>query len=145
LLTLSWDALIEALDTARRPAWLRYVAWTTLAFYAHFFTVFVVLAQCLVVLIRWRYAEWRALALSGLGMFVLSLPFVPFFIVNDDGSQILHVRPSDLSDLSDLFTMFAGSTDPLLIASAALAAFGVVATAWPPVRARDRVSVGRAL
>jgi len=145
LLTLSWDALIEALDTGRRPAWLRYVAWTTLAFYAHFFTVFVVLAQCLVVLNRWRYAEWRALFLSGLGVIVLSLPFVPFFVVNDDGSQILHVRPSDVGDLLDLFTMFAGSTDPLLLASAVVAVFGVITTVLPALRARDRASAGRAL
>ena len=145
LLTLSWDALIEALDDGHRAAWVRYVVWTTLAFYAHFFTVFVVLAQCLVVLIRWRYAEWRALTLSGLGVIALSLPFVPFFLVNDDGSQILHVRPSDLGDLRDLFTMFAGSTDLLLLTSAALAAIGVVATVLPALRARDRASVGRAL
>src|SRR5829696_255648 len=34
LITLSWTALINALDSSGRRAWLWYVAWTTLAFYS---------------------------------------------------------------------------------------------------------------
>jgi 4-amino-4-deoxy-L-arabinose transferase-like glycosyltransferase len=144
-ITLSWDALVEALDDGTWTAWLRYVVWTALAFYAHFFSVFVIVAQCLVVAIRWRFGEWRVLALSGVAVAILCLPFVPFFLANSDGSQILHVRRSDLSDLVDLFRMFSGSTDPALIASLALGALGIAVTLWRIRVSASAAEIGRAL
>lgn len=144
-LTLSWDGLVEALDSGRRPAWLRYVVWTALAFYAHFFTVFVIAAQCIVVAIRLRRPEWRALALSGAGVAMLCLPFLPFFVANHDGGQILHVRRSDLGDLLDLFRLFAGSTDPLLIALVVLGAMGLLLSLRRALRSDSRAEIGRAL
>ena len=145
LATLSWDALLDALDTGARRAWLRYVAWTALAFYAHFFTVFVIMAQVAVVAIRWRLVEWRNLILSGAGVVVLCLPFVPFFLANSDGSQILHVRRSDLGDLLELIQLFAGASTPMLGLYSALGLLGVGITVWHAVKARDRARVGRVL
>jgi mannosyltransferase len=109
LATLSWLSFVRSLDGGRRD-WQLYTLATALAFWAHFFTVFVVLAQGLVVLIRMRRAELRSLILSGLGVGVLCLPFAPFFLLNSDGSQILHVRRSDLSDLRELFWLFGGAS-----------------------------------
>ena len=91
------------------------------AFYAHFFTVFVIVAQVVVVALRARVREWRILVASGIGVAALCLPFLPFFMVNSDGSQILHVAPSDLDDLFELFRLFAGASMPLLVAYAVLA------------------------
>jgi mannosyltransferase len=144
-ITLSWDGLIEALDSGRRAAWLRYVVWTALAFYAHFFTLFVIAAQCLVVAIRFRMPEWRALALSGIGVAALCLPFLPFFIDNHDGGQILHVRRSDLGDLVDLFRAFAGSTDLALAVLVGLGGLGLVLSLRAAIRTSDRAAIGRAL
>jgi hypothetical protein len=143
--TLSWDSLVEALDSGKRSAWWQYVTWTALSFYAHFFAVFVIVAQCLVVAIRWRFGEWRNLALSGMAVVILCLPFVPFFLANDDGSQILHVRPGDLVGLFDLFRMFAGSTDPALIASVIVGAFGLTVSLWSIRASATPPTVGRAL
>lgn len=138
LMTLSWDALIEALDGGGHRAWLRYVVWTALAFYAHFFTLFVILAQVLVVAVRGRWAEWRALVWSGVGVAALCLPFAPFFLVNSDGSQILHVRRSDWDDLFDLLRLFAGATSPLLAAYAVVGAFGAGALVGRALTSADR-------
>jgi mannosyltransferase len=145
LVTLSWDALIDALDSGSRRAWLRYVAWTTVAFYSHFFTLFVIAAQVVVVAIRSRLPEWRVLIVSGIGVMLLCVPFVPFFLANSDGSQILHVRTSDVSSLLALIQLFAGASQPLLIAYASLGAIGVGVSVWRALQARDRSGVGRAL
>ncbi|MFN8634668.1 MAG: glycosyltransferase family 39 protein [Chloroflexota bacterium] len=145
LVTLSWDALLDALDTGRRSAWLRYVAFTTLAFYAHFFTVFAIFAQVAVVTVRVRPSEWKAMVRCGVGVGVLCLPFVPFFLANDDGSQILHVRPSGLPELIELFRLFAGSTPLLLMAYGGLGLVGAAVHVARAFRHRDRQGVGRAL
>jgi mannosyltransferase len=145
LATLSWDALVEALDSGQRRAWLRYVAWTTVAFYAHFFTLFVIAAQILVVATRSRVSEWRALVASGVCVVALCIPFVPFFLANSDGSQILHVRPSALADLFGLLRLFAGATTPLVVTYAALASVGVAVAIYRAIRASSRDAFGRAL
>jgi mannosyltransferase len=143
--TLSWDALVDALDTHRRTAWLRYVAWTSIAFYTHFFTLFVILAQVAVVAIRARASEWRMLVVSGICVAALCTPFLPFFLANSDGGQILHVRASDLGDLVELFRLFAGGSVPLLAATAMLALIGVGMSLHRASRAADRAELGRAL
>ena len=145
LTTLSWVALIDGLDGGGRRAWLRYVAWTTVAFYSHFFTLFVIMAQVIVVAIRWRLPEWRALVISGSFVAALCLPFLPFFLANSDGSQILHVRHSDVNDLLDLLRLFAGASTPMLLAYSVLGAIGVGVVARRALHARDRAGVGRAL
>ncbi len=124
LATLSWDALIAALDGGGRKAWIRYVAWTTVAFYAHFFTLFIIMAQIVVVAMYARLPAWRALVVSGVAVALLCLPFVPFFVSNSDGSQILHVRPSGLSDLTELLRLFAGASPWLLWVYGALGTLG---------------------
>lgn len=145
LTTLSLVALIDGLDGGGRRAWLRYVAWTTVAFYSHFFTLFVIMAQVIVVAIRWRLREWRALVISGVFVAALCLPFLPFFLANSDGSQILHVRHSDVNDLLDLLRLFAGASTPMLLAYSVLGAIGVGVVARRALHARDRAGVGRAL
>ena len=145
LATLSWDALVDALDTGERRAWLRYVAWTTVAFYAHFFTLFVIAAQVVVVAMRSRVSEWRVLVVCGVCVAALCVPFLPFFLVNSDGSQILHVRRSDLGDLTDLLRLFAGASNPLIVAYSALAAVGVLVGLYQASRAPSRTAFGRAL
>jgi hypothetical protein len=145
LVTLSWDALIDALDGNHREAWLRYVAWTTVAFYCHFFTLFVIAAQVIVVALRSRVSEWRVLVACGVLVAALCTPFLPFFVVNSDGSQILHVRPSGPGQLFDLLRLFAGASTPLFVVYGLLALIGAGAAVWRASAARDRSSVGRAL
>lgn len=145
LATLSWVALVDALDNSHRRSWLRYVAWTSLAFYAHLFTLFLIPAQVALVAIRARSSEWRMLVASGIGVAALCVPFVPFFLANSDGSQILHVRRSDLNDLFDLLRLFAGASNPLLIVYIALALIGTSVGVYRATRAASRAAVGRAL
>ncbi|MCC6177854.1 MAG: glycosyltransferase family 39 protein [Chloroflexi bacterium] len=140
---LSWLALLGALQDGRRRAWASYAIWTALSFYAHFFTVFFVAAHTLVIAIRWRWTEVRAFVTSGVAAGLLCLPFAPFFLVNDDGSQILHVRRSDLGDLFTLFRLYAGATLPLLASQAALGllATGIGVVGAVRLRSRDRLSL----
>ncbi|MCC7367031.1 MAG: glycosyltransferase family 39 protein [Chloroflexi bacterium] len=145
LVTLSWDALLAAFDGGGRKAWLRYVAWTTIAFYTHFFTVFVIVAQVTIVAIRSNVREWRVLVASGICVAALCTPFLPFFVVNSDGSQILHVRNSTVADLLALLRLFAGASLPLLGAYSLLGVLGTAALLWPALRDRSRRGIGRAL
>lgn len=144
LATLSWLWLVRSLDRGGHRAWLLYTLTTALAFWAHFFTVFLVLAQGLVVLIRMRRAELRSLVLSGLGVGALCLPFVPFFLLNSDGSQILHVRRSDLSDLRELFWLFGGASTQVLWAYTAFGGLGVAVACLDAIRGRNRARFARA-
>jgi hypothetical protein len=75
----------------------------------------------------------------------LCLPFLPFFMQNSDGSQILHVRTSGPSDLLALVRLFAGASQPLLLAYGALTLLGVVVAVGRARRTTERVSLGRAL
>ena len=145
LATLSWDALVEALDSGQRKSWLRYVAWTTVAFYTHFFTLFLIAGQVVVVAMRSRVAEWRVLVACGVCVGALCVPFLPFFVANSDGSQILHVRRSDLGDLFDLLRLFAGATTPLVVTYAALASIGAGVAVYRATQAASRAAFGRAL
>ena len=144
LVTLSWVAFVDALDSGQRRAWLRYVAWTALAFYAHLFTLFVVAAQVVVVALRTRGSEWRVLVASGVCVVALCTPFVPFFLTNSDGSQILHVRESGPQDLFNLLRLFAGASTPLLAAYTVLALVGIGVGVRRAARARRRADFGRA-
>jgi mannosyltransferase len=145
LATLSWDALVEALDSGQRKAWLRYVAWTTVAFYAHFFTLFPIAAQVIVVAMRSRVSEWRVLVASGVCIAALCVPFLPFFLANSDGSQILHVRRSDFGDVIDLIRLFAGASTPLLVTYTVLALIGAGVGVYQAARATSRAAFGRAV
>lgn len=145
LVTLSWDALIDALDGGGRRSWLRYVAWTTVAFYAHLFTLFVIAAQVSVVAMRSRVSEWRVLVASGVCVVALCTPFVPFFLSNSDGSQILHVRASGPQDVLNLVRLFAGASTPLVLAYAGLALLGVAVAVYRAARSRSRAAFGRAV
>ena len=145
LATLSWVALIDALDSGQRRGWLRYVAWTTVAFYTHLFTLFLIAAQVSVVAMRSRVSEWRVLVASGVLVVALCTPFVPFFLSNTDGSQILHVRQSGPQDLFNLIRLFAGASTPLFLAYAALALIGVGVAVYRTTQARSRAELGRAV
>lgn len=145
LVTLSWDSLLAAFDGGGRRSWLRYVAWTTIAFYTHFFTVFVIAAQVVVVAIRSNVREWRVLVACGICVAALCLPFLPFFVVNSDGSQILHVRNSTLADLTELLRLFAGASTPLLMVYGLLAVLGAGVAVWRAAQAPTRIAFGRAL
>ena len=145
LVTLSWDALIDALDSGQRRAWLRYVAWTTVAFYTHLFTLFVIAAQVCVVATRSRVSEWRVLVASGVCVVALCTPFLPFFLANSDGSQILHVRQSGPQDVFNLLKLFTGASTPLLVAYSVLALLGVGVSVYRAARARSREAFGRAV
>ena len=134
MVTLSWDALLSAFDGGGRKSWLRYVAWTTIAFYTHFFTVFVIAAQVFVVAIRSNVREWRVLVACGICVAALCLPFLPFFMVNSDGSQILHVRNSTLNDLIELLRLFAGASTPLLVVYSVLGLLGAGLGIWHSAR-----------
>jgi 4-amino-4-deoxy-L-arabinose transferase-like glycosyltransferase len=145
LATLSWVALLDAFDAGSRRAWLRYVAWTTVAFYAHFFTVFAIAAQVVVVAIRSRVSEWRILVVSGICVVGLCVPFLPFFMENSDGSQILHVRTSTGVDLFNLLRLFAGASTPSIVAYGVLGVVGVGVGVWRAARTRSQADLGRVL
>jgi len=130
LASLSWLALLRALDGGGRKVWTAYVVCTALAFYAHFFTAFGLLAQVVYVALRRRWSELQSFALSGVGVALLCLPFAPFFMLNHDGSQILHVRRSGPPELLEMLRLFAGGTTPVLAAYAMLACSGATTAAW---------------
>lgn len=130
---LAWWALVRALRTGRRPAWLAYAGFTALAVYSHFFTAFFVVPQVVLVLARRSLVELRSQAVSGVIVAGLCLPLLPFFLFSYDDSYITHVRRSDLGDLIEVVRSLAGSTTPLL---AAYVVFGTLGTTIAVRRAR---------
>lgn len=109
LVTLSFWALIRA---TRAPGkwewWGAYALLGALAFYSHFFTIFVLLAQGLWVLSRMRRAEIVAFAGASVLLGVCLAPLIPFATSNTDGSQLRHLSLPDGKDIRLLARAYAG-------------------------------------
>lgn len=121
LTILSYLLLDWALTGGRKREWVLHGLVNGLAFYSHFFVVFVFIAQGLFVLSRRSRAALLGLGLSAIVAAVIVLPLVPF-LLDPPGTKLNHVPPLTWADVSDLFTAFSGGSGATLTLYAALAA-----------------------
>ncbi len=143
LVALSWLWLIRAVGRGQRRLWLSYALCVALAFYAHIFTIFLVLAQVAYVALHSHRSLVASHVASGLVVAVLCLPWVPFFIENHNAGQILHVREADAADLLDLFRLFGGADRLVWLGYLTLGVLAVAAAIVGWRRSRDRAALLR--
>ncbi|MFN8522055.1 MAG: glycosyltransferase family 39 protein [Chloroflexota bacterium] len=139
LATLSWLLLDRAVAGRRDRDAALYGGAVAAAFYAHFFTAFIVAAQVVFVLLVAGLRGLRSLTVAGACAALLALPALPFFLAHHDGAQIAHVRSSDLADLLSLVRLFSGGSWPTLaLMSAALVALIAAAARSAPTSEATR-------
>jgi mannosyltransferase len=116
LLTLSWYALLAALTGERslRRWWVAYVLATTLAVYAHLFSMLLILAQiCVVAGILLLPNAWRLQARERMRAGVMSLLScgllcIPMLLVSLQGAKTGWLPVPHLGDIINLLYGFAG-------------------------------------
>lgn len=121
----SFLLLDRAVQRRRWRDWLLHGLVSALAFYSHFYTAFVLLAQGLFVLLRRSRAAVLGLALSGLVMALLAAQLVPFFIRQSGGAKLSHLLRPDLRDAWQFLVAFAGGSEATLALYALLAVVGL--------------------
>jgi mannosyltransferase len=126
LTILSYLLLDCSLRGGRWRSWLGLGLVNGLAFYCHFFAVFIIVAQGVAVLgLRSRQALVRFIV-AGLVSLTLIAPLVPL-VMRDTGSGLVaRLAPPDLADLLDLGVLASGGSLLTLGLHAALAAIGLL-------------------
>jgi uncharacterized membrane protein len=130
LTTLSFLLLDRALTGGRRRDWALHGLVTALAFYCHFYTAFVILAQALfilaVALSRRSLAAFGGPVLSGLVQLALVAQLVPVFTRKTDGANLSHLQRPDLQDFLNFLAGLSGGSRVTLALVLALAAYGLL-------------------
>ena len=116
LVLLSYLTLDLALTTGLRRYWALHGVMTAVAFYAHFYTAFTLLAQGLFVLSRRSWRHVLGLLLSAIVITVMFAQLVPFFVQQSHGAQLAWLRPLDLNIfLNFLYDLTGGGRVSLAI------------------------------
>jgi mannosyltransferase len=149
LVTLSSFFFLQSVADGSRRNWIRYIATSAIALYAHLFAVFVLAAHWVFLLfLPRRLAPWRRLVPSTAAIAFLGLPlgFLVFFRDNDGLSW---VPRTTLRSVYSLFASLAGKPDDFFVLGHSTAmllflylipvAIGVIALAAPRL-----LSTGRA-
>jgi mannosyltransferase len=149
LVTLSSFFFLQSVADGSRRNWIRYIATSTLALYAHLFAVFVLAAHWVFLLFLPRHsAPWRRLASSTVAIAFLGLPmeFLVFFRDNGRLSWIprtswrgVYSMFASLTGKPDDFFVLGRSTALLLFLYAIPVMISVVASAMPRLWSIDRV------
>lgn len=134
LICIAWYALFAILttDTKQKRWWVVFVITITLADYAQFFSLLILLAQlaaiaCLLILpgpwcTRIRH-QWRSILVS---LFSIALLNAPIVILSRHGSKTGWMPIPQLADIYHLFMTFGDSSKAYLLIIAAFCAFGVL-------------------
>jgi hypothetical protein len=121
---LSYLALDRSIELGRRRDWVLHGVVTALAFYLHFYTVFVIFAQALFVLTRRSRAAMVGFAWSGLTFVLLTVQLAPY-IIGESRARLTHVQQPGLSDVGRFFRDYSGGSDATLAVYVALTALGL--------------------
>jgi mannosyltransferase len=136
LVALACLFYVRGADGGRARDWVAYAAAMSLAFYAHLFAAFVLLAHAVTVaLLPRRVRTSAAVAVVAAG--ALAAPVVVVAVARDTG-QINWISEPTLNTLVDVSRALAGGTRPLLVVYAALGLLALVSAAradvvWKPV------------
>jgi mannosyltransferase len=131
LVTLATLLLVRLLQRPTRADWLGYVLSGTLAVYAHFFGVLVLMAHAVsLVSLRRRDVPWRRLLAAALAMGVLCVPLVLFLARGDEG-QIAWVKAPDAWSVLQVLWVLAGiGAEVTIYLALACIALGAGWRAW---------------
>jgi len=135
LVTLSTYFFVLALENPSTKNRLQYVTVSVLAFYSHFFALFVILGQWIALVLWKRERPSKSQWLSAVWMAVLCLPGIAFLSLKNRG-QLDWIPAPTLRSVYDGILLFAGQAGPgLLIVYATLCGFALIkarhSERWP--------------
>jgi mannosyltransferase len=125
LTAISYLTLDRALERKRARDWALYGLATALAFYSHFYTTFIVVAQGILVLSRRSRPALVGLLGSGLLMAVLVMPLAPYFVQQSHGRQLSHLTALTGQQFESFLVDFSGGSHATLALYLLLAVFGI--------------------
>jgi mannosyltransferase len=116
LTALSSLFFLEAIEHSSRNEWTGYILTATLAIYTHFFSVLVLGAQWVwLVLVRRRNTPWRGLLVAVLAISTLSVPLAIFALARG-AVQISWIPRTRPHDVYNLFNSLVGGGRLLILA-----------------------------
>ncbi len=116
LTALSCLFFLRAIEHSSRNEWAGYILTATLAVYTHFFSVLVLAAHWVwLVLVRRRNIPWRGLLVAVLAISVLLVPLAIFALARGTG-QISWIAKTRPEDAYNLFNSLVGGGRLLLLA-----------------------------
>jgi mannosyltransferase len=127
---------VRALENPSLQNWAWYCLVAAAAFYAHLFTILVIIAHfCSILLLpNWRSLPWKRYFSAGLAICVLDFPLL-FFVKTHNAGQLSWVPKPTLHSLYVAFGILTGSAGISLI----VAYLSVMAlAAWHAFQARHR-------
>jgi mannosyltransferase len=135
LVALACLFYVRGADSGQARDWVAYALAMSLAFYAHLFAAFVLLAHAVTVAVLPRAVRVRA-AVAVFAAGALAAPVVLAVVAGDTG-QINWIGAPTLNTLVDVSRALAGGTRTLLVVYAALGLLALVSAAraavWKPV------------
>ncbi len=131
LICIAWYALLSALTTPSRRWWACYIVATTLAVYAHLFSILILLAQLvmfagLLILPGERQNSLRRLPGLLVSLVITGVLIIPMLLVSRNGSKTDWLPIPHLSDVYHLFLTISASSKLYLLVIAACCAFGLL-------------------
>src|SRR6266480_5062571 len=115
LICIAWYALLSALTTPSRRWWACYIVATTLAVYAHLFSILILLAQLvmfagLLILPGERQNSLRRLPGLLVSLVITGVLIIPMLLVSRNGSKTDWLPIPHLSDVYHLFLTISASS-----------------------------------
>ncbi len=137
LICIAWYAFFTVLSqqSHQKRWWICYIAATTLALYAHLFTLIILLAQLIAYIgLLILPGMWRATARKQLPPFIVSLVTIgllsiPMLLVSLHGPKTGWLPIPHLRDIYNLFVIISANSQIYMLILLACCAFGVLMTA----------------
>jgi len=138
LICIAWYALFAVLSqqSHQKRWWLCYIAATTLAIYAHLFTLVILLAQLMAFAgLLILPGAWRATGRKQLSAFIVSLVAIgllsiPMLLVSFHGPKTGWLPIPHLRDIYNLFVIISANSQVYMLILLASCAFGILMTAF---------------
>jgi mannosyltransferase len=133
LITAASLLFIRAMENPSVRNWAWYCLAASAAFYAHLFTILVIIAHfgCILLLPNWRSLRWKRYIIAGLAICLLDFPLVLFIKTHNSGQLSWVTRPT-IHSLYVAFDMLTGSAGVYLISAYLIL---LVFAAWNTFRA----------
>ncbi len=138
LICIAWYALFAVLSqqSHQKRWWICYIAATTLAIYAHLFTLVILLAQLMAFAgLLILPGAWRATGRKQLSAFIVSLVAIgllsiPMLLVSFHGPKTGWLPIPHLRDIYNLFVIISANSQVYMLILLASCAFGILMTAF---------------
>lgn len=118
LVTASSDFFVRSIESSTRGGvWVAYIITSSLAVYAHFFSLLILIVHAFsLVALRRDSVPWKGLLVSGIIIVLLLSPLL-VFVLTTEGNTVDFITEPSIADIGDVFLALSGSDQNLSIGS----------------------------